>query len=343
MNWQILDEQTICELLPDAAARQCCASDFAKLLGACCYGNGMSFWWLATANDSPNARAIDYDGDLDRTYPNGRPGVVRPALLYSEIESICTTAGFAGANTAARVQVGDSFETDLEYPTTVPGKKISDFVLASWDNLPDANRTVTVDSVPPQYEQKNYNQGFTPRVLQAKEHNGKKYVKLSAFAYNEYVTINRDGQDEKVIQGQEYVVEYEKVKFIRLKNNQGTEYALLETPPFSGIQLDLQQDYNKQNYRSGDKIDMQKHNLGRYLENHFAKDIGTTKEALERIQAEKAALLAKLAKEEEHRKLVAQVEAEWPAIKAKLERKAQERVRMKMLNGKKDPTAKEER
>ena len=103
---------------------------------------------------------------------------------------------------------------------------------------------------------------------------------MQAFAYDEYSKINRDGKDEKIVQGDYYWVEVEKVKFIRLKDNSGKEYALCEQPLFSGIQLDLQQDYEKHNYKENEKIDMSKHNLGRYLNNHFAKDIaqGVTKE-----------------------------------------------------------------
>ena len=54
-------------------------------------------------------------------------------------------------------------------------------------------------------------------------------------------------------------------------------------------------------------------------------------ENLARIIAEKAAIIAAEKKAE----LAAQVEAEWPHIKAKLEKKAQERVRLRELGGEK--------
>lgn len=272
MNWQILDEKTILELLPDANQRTCKASDFSRLLGSYVrrmddFKGGNTWWWLSTASPDEGAYAIDdYTGLRGWHSPRRRGGAVRPALPFSEISSICSSA--------ARARVGESFESNLEYPGKVASKKLSDELERNYKSLRKTGRTYTVDSVPTQYESENYKKDFTPRKLEEVEYNGKKYVRIQAFAYeSEYSYITRDGKNELIKQGDYYFVEVEKVKFQRLKDKSGKEYALAETTLFSGIQFDLQEDYNKHNYREGDKIDVSKHNIGKYLQNHFAKDI----------------------------------------------------------------------
>ena len=274
MQWQVLDEKTTWELLPDRDDRKCAATDFAKLLGAFVRrmddsNAGNSWWWLAPANDSSDARIVNTVGDRTYNDPDLLNGAVRPALLFSDIVKICPSV--------ARAAVGKIFESNFEYPQSVVGKNLTQELERNYKSLKKTGRTYTVDSVPPQYEERHYKKEFTPRVLEEVEYKGKKYVRLEAFAYeSDYSYVTRDGKDELIKQGDYYFVEVEKVKFRRLKDQSGKEYALADQPLFAGVQFDLQKDYDKQNYDSGDKIDIRKHNLGRYIDKHFSKDIERT-------------------------------------------------------------------
>ena len=267
VKWTFLTEEQIWGGFEEPAGdfAPCKATDFAKLLG--CYlnsDNGRCVWWSASKTTNDYVRSVYSDGTKNSDYPDERALVARPALPFSELLKISPN-GVRGINAKGIL----TYTSTLEYPKTAvePGSELEKELngLEKAKKLQKYGKPIRVDSVPTEYRSENWEKRYTERKLERCMHDGKKYVKMSAFVPDSSDKHYKLDSGTRYTQGKEYWVKVELVTFLILKEKKtGKEVAVIEDGAYSGIQMNHSNNYDG-NLDASDG--------GRYLNECFAEDV----------------------------------------------------------------------
>ena len=188
--------------------------------------------------------------------PNSRRGAVRPVLSPEEASKIIPSKARAidrireGINRIRVVEYG-------EYPQTIANKRTSKKLESLYESgsLRPTGKDYTFDSVHPENKESPFKAISYPEY----ELDGKRYIRvlssLSRYAEEEFLS-----NGEKVINGREYWVQVEPIKW--LVDPKGTMVA--QKSLFAGIQFDTKKKYDG---------DFSKTFMKHYLDNYFAKEM----------------------------------------------------------------------
>ena len=240
---------------------QAAISDYAICCGgfvssSCYIGNNQKlenrtgWYWTKTDDGDNDARVVDFDGNDYNYFVNNRSGVVRPALPFSSISSICSN----------RVRAQDGIlEVEYgEYPQTAVSKELQKTLekLFKTRRLVKTGKSYTRDSVP--YDR--YADRFQAERQEEYEYNGKKYVRIKVNS-----CFNRS--KFKLSNGEEYQYEdyvWIEVKPIKWLVDEERNIAITEKILFAGVQFKNTRDY---------KGDFENTDLYYYMDTYFSKEM----------------------------------------------------------------------
>lgn len=195
-------------------------------------------------------------GSVSPCSPNSRTGAVRPVLSPEEASEIIPSKARAIDRIRAKIKGVSAVEYG-EYPQTIANKRASKKLESLYESgdLHQTGKNYTFDSVHPENEESPFKAISYPEY----ELDGKRYIRvlssLSRYAEEEFLS-----NGEKVINGREYWVQVEPIKW--LVDPKGTMVA--QKCLFAGIQFDTKKEYDG---------DFSKTFMKDYLNTHFAKEM----------------------------------------------------------------------
>lgn len=238
---------------------KCAITDFSILLGGNVESdyyisggnsrNSRTGWWWTKSSDGDNdVRVVSKDGRRTWYNVDSRTGGARPALPYSSISSISSN-GVRGRNGILEVEYG-------EYPQTIVSEDFARTLERAYSNrtINQTGKSYTTDSVSYQ----DTDTPFQARTHIEYEYNGRKYIRFVGDS-NCIRKVLSDGRT--IEKGDVYWVEVEPIKWMI---DERTNIALSKKIIFSGVQFNIERNYQG-NFNRTD--------IKEFMDRHFSRDI----------------------------------------------------------------------
>ena len=265
---QISDKQDNLDIIKKRGTKAA-ITDFSILLGGTVSGHHVAndsslegrtgYYWTKSDDGDNDARVVNGNGDRDYFDVRSRRGGARPALPFSNINSIPTNG-----SRARRAQDGILEVEYGYYPQKAASRDMQERLERAYRNgsISRTKNSYTTDSV--SYDE--YDTPFSPKTHDEYEYNGKKYVRIEANSYydgNDFTLSN----GERYRDGDNVWVEVQPVKWLV---DERAHMMLTDKLIFSGVQFNHTRDYHTRDF---DKTDIKN-----FMDEYFSKDLFQVRE-----------------------------------------------------------------
>jgi len=237
-------------------------TDFAILLGGYVSGNyyvdgynsldkRTGWYWTKTNDDDYDARIVDFGGVSNDDYVDKRDGGLRPALPFSNIQSIPTNE-VSGRKKDGVLEIEYGY-----YPRNAVSIGMQRELEQAWKE--ETGYIYTTDS----REYDEYDKTFSPQSHIEYEYKGKRYVKVKANSYfdgNEFMLSNGETYKD----GDYVWVSVEPVKWLV---DEKTKLMITEEVIVAGVQFKNKRDYDG---------DFSKTDMKMFMDKYLSKELFRT-------------------------------------------------------------------